>query len=1460
MNTNPESWSLFPFRLAWLLIVFASRSLAQDVTLSLPSTVTAPEDTVATVPFSINGLQPGDEPVVTVHAANSRLIQTNATVIRLNGSAGFIELTPVPNQFGGATFSVSLQVGTRGVFRTGGSVNWTRVDDAPELEPIPPQVTSQGAPPLSVLIRYQSVDSPGLVSFTASSSRSNFVQVLTANRVGTNSVLTVRPLENAIGTTVITIQGTSGKATNHVSFPFTILPRELAPPGNVNQGLPLARIASWADVNGDGQFDLVSESATSPTVSLQSSSQTGIRWVNSGGLPASRFGTASWGDYDGDGDVDLYLISDVGGSLLRNETPPGKSPRFVAVPLNLPLFRPTSASWSDFDDDGDLDLLLSGTSVNQPAGSPFILRNAGNNQFTAVTTGLPNTTQPALAADFDDDGLPDILSVVTGAGNTGTNLVVHYNQGNLAFATSTLKIPVRPVLALGTVDADGDGRLDVWVHQGIVRGQLSIQDVDLTLCLRTAQGFSPRVIVAKEVYGSSGAPAWGDFDGDGEPDFIAPRTSSEFYQSGGQLVRSNYFSVYRHLTGDAYSPGRFLSLSGTGRPVVADVGGDSSLDVWLPGAGPSPVFLNQFRPGNVPPGTPPDLNAFNLGRSILFTWGRADDQNQSAPLTYNLRVGSRPGANDVVASMSTSSGTRLVSEPGNTGMARQRFLELPSLDTAELYWSVQAVDNSYAAGAWAPEQKVTLPVTGPNQPPVLSGLNDQGLLEDGQRSMTFGATDDRTAPENLRVEAVSSNPALLLAYPTNRISSQGAGPPAIALVAQPNQSGRTTVNVTVTDRGGLQAHGQFTVEVQPVNDPPSVSEIGFQSGKTGEPIGPLEFTVADLESPADELKVEVALSSLNGPIAGLSATVSGSGAQRFVTLTSSAIAPRSGLVSLTVTDPQGARTAAHFPVTFTNDVPQFVAGLLKPADYDGDGALDVFVAGESPKPIGLYSNTGNGQLAEIDVLPPELQRAVKDVSAEWADFDGDGRLDLVVSGRYEATEAPFTAVLWNHGGRFTFSSLNRDTLPPLRGPVQVGDIDGDSDVDVVQCGTVSDLPSLRLRVFLNQRGSFTVHDLVLSNDGGEVSELLLADFDGNGLPDLSLQSGNTGLVFLNAGNLVFEATTTPWTGERGALLAVADLNGDGWVEGFGRPAGGDSGPTSGFLNDHKATFLAHALFGSSVARIVVGDLDGDGDLDLLVRSHLPDSAVVLKQSATGDWNPERSLPGTGYRAVALGDFDGDGRLDVLASLTNGSEVSSEAGPITLVLKNNEAERKPAPSAPPNPSALIVANGISRLSWSPALAPVPTNGFTYNLRIGTHAGANDVMPGNSLQNGHRLLPQPGNAGARSAVDLRLPAGTYFWAVQAVDASYVGGAFCPEQSFTVPPVPGAASVQLVPTVDGGLSVRLQDSPDGAVWLERSNDLNVWTQLHRLQLDHGGYATLELEADQNVSPSFFRLRPVE
>src|SRR5262249_59653084 len=93
-----------------------------------------------------------------------------------------------------------------------------------------------------------------------------------------------------------------------------------------------------------------------------------------------------------------------------------------------------------------------------------------------------------------------------------------------------------------------------------------------------------------------------------------------------------------------------------------------------------------------------------------------------------------------------------------------------------------------------------------------------------------------------------------------------------------NKSGTATITVTVRD-GVLQASDTFLLTVNPVNDPPTISDIVNQTINQDTSTGPLSFTVSDVETPAASLTVS---GSSSNPTLGPHANIvfGGSGRNR----------------------------------------------------------------------------------------------------------------------------------------------------------------------------------------------------------------------------------------------------------------------------------------------------------------------------------------------------------------------------------------------------------------------------------------------------------------------------------------------------------------------------------------------------------------------------------------------------
>ncbi len=203
-----------------------------------------------------------------------------------------------------------------------------------------------------------------------------------------------------------------------------------------------------------------------------------------------------------------------------------------------------------------------------------------------------------------------------------------------------------------------------------------------------------------------GSVAWGDFDNDGRLDFLF--TGYVGYGGGG----SPYVSQLWRNTGSGFSnvtasvaPGL---PGGVGSSVAwGDYDNDGRLDFLLTGYGAGQLWRNNMPvASNAPPAAPNGLFTAVSGNTASLNWNApADDLTPAAGLNYNLRIGSAPGASDVLAPMALTDGLRLLPALGNAQMGTDAVMNLPF---GRYYWSVQAVDTSFAGSPFAVEQQFTI--------------------------------------------------------------------------------------------------------------------------------------------------------------------------------------------------------------------------------------------------------------------------------------------------------------------------------------------------------------------------------------------------------------------------------------------------------------------------------------------------------------------------------------------------------------------------------------------------------------------------------------------------------------------------------------------------------------------------------------------------------------------------------
>ena len=283
-------------------------------------------------------------------------------------------------------------------------------------------------------------------------------------------------------------------------------------------------------------------------------------------------------------------------------------------------------------------------------------------------------------------------------------------------------------------------------------------------------------------------------------------------------------------------------------------------------------------------------------------------------------------------------------------------------------------------------------------------------------------------------------------------------------------------------------------------------------------------------------------------------------------------------------------------------------------DVDGDGWEDIVIGGY------WYRNTHSprDQGFEIYQFDSELSREIHDIVA--SDIDGDGRLDVVMTGDHEGTfwyqvpENPMQDVDWNKTVITLDVLAENDAIHAGFFPRGAGDLDGDSDPDLV-------MPD-RWYENRNAGQDWHRHQLPFGKRGpwGLSSRSWIIDLDEDGDADIVMtdcdQQASRAAWLENHGDSppTFTAHFLPMTapGVRGSFhsLAVGDFDGDGDMDVFTCDQEDDSifpeGATprwyiwENLSNGANVKFVERVVFDGELGGhdALVGDVDGDGDLDV----------------------------------------------------------------------------------------------------------------------------------------------------------------------------------------------------------------------------------------------------------------------
>jgi hypothetical protein len=914
-------------------------------------------------------------------------------------------------------------------------------------------------------------------------------------------------------------------------------------------------------------------------------------------------------DLDQDGDLDIVAAPGLGMRWYENNGFQGFTRR--DFPGGFGLSRVLEVAPADIDVDGDVDLFASvlffGNGGSEHYGT-VLFENDGSQQFTMQSIYPFGGFRGLNALDIDSDGDVDLIV------HLGNALSLFENDGAENFTYQTI-LPVMggdsEVIDSVVADIDGDGDSDILAIDG--RGHTKTNRSIFYYENLGSRQFA-RHELESNFYGFSKQIRAGDMDGDGDMDAVIT-ASIPFGASGSSLAILENDGQQNFVIRQIAAPyAAYENLH------IVDHNNDGDLDIVSTGNTPHWIVVQSQRDNRVNVAASVPAVSEGASQPIAFTFTRSGHLASALTVSFSVQGTALFGADysqSGAASYSALAGTVMFAPGQATAVVNITPAEDALRESDE---SIRITIDSGSAY-------------------VVGGTSvAEGAIVDND----VGDFGDAPAPY-----------PVLLAHDGPRHTATG---PRLGANRDEELDGAPSANADGDDQASApDDEDGIAFQTVRVGLVTSSVIVDVQNAPTGAMLDAWIDFNGDGSWDAPDERIAASLRLVAG--ANTVAFATPAGARSGVTFARFRLSTAGGLndvgvaadgevedVALTIEPPASGRDFGA-PVALSPSIGVFAGMAL--IDLDRDGDEDIVGAGSSG--FSWNENVGNGAYTSHALWT----NFANSYDFKPADFDGDGDLDLAVAS-IRTTTSGHIGWLENDGAQtFVFHDFGFMSDPPRA--LATADLDSDGDVDFAVVGSMDDGNYWYEN---DGHGAFTRHFFGTphANFGTYESSVDAADVDRDGDIDL-LTGGTQGVAWHENvdGAFVFRSLTdVEW-----AQTHIVDLDRDGDADlvAFGSAAA----DMVWFENDGSQNFQPHEVLapGPVGGRNTIVDLDGDGDWDVV--SALGSSGVDWFENDGAQQFTRRTIGAIANASagrVAAGDYDGDGDLDLLVAQSSGSPAAA----------------------------------------------------------------------------------------------------------------------------------------------------------------------------------------------------------